>query len=279
MPYPCNNYFVLFLTVAFGVLFCVIIHAMKYILSSMLAVIALASSAAWKTERRVDEMTDAVSYFIESFGDRVGDEPFVYRPGLVVRIKPSRLDASSKKLTAETDVLIGLGAMDTISFTAKSVLLRFDNSPAERWAISRAKSPEAFFIADADKFVERLAKASTLKVRVDVVNMFLTLTFHVSDFSSEMDIVKNAILKTRPAGVEIVDSSNRANQDPPKAEPPKSVKCPKCHGTGRVEVWQKCPSCNGSTRGCAQCRTSGWIGRIKAPAECQPCKGRGKVTP
>ena len=29
MPYPCNNYFVLFLTVAFGVLFCVIIRTMK----------------------------------------------------------------------------------------------------------------------------------------------------------------------------------------------------------------------------------------------------------
>ena len=263
-----------------------------------IATFAITAAAAWKTERKTDEMTDAVSYFIETRGDPVGDAPFVYRPGLLIRVKPSRIERTTRKLTADTGVLFGLGAMDAISFNAKSVLLRFDDSPAENWSIIRANSPEAFFIADDDRFLARLATAKKLKARVDVINTFVTLNFHVADFLSEMELVKDAILKTRPAGIQIYDTpppaslptsqssapdepSTNSKPSPPANPPPKprAVRCRKCRGSGHVELWQKCSSCNGSTRGCDKCRNSGWIGRTKSSAECPQCKGTGQISP
>ena len=40
-----------------------------------IATFAITAAAAWKTERKIDEMTDAVSYIIDTFGDPVGDAP------------------------------------------------------------------------------------------------------------------------------------------------------------------------------------------------------------
>ena len=257
---------------------------MKYILCCILAAAAMSSFAAWKTERKIDEMTDAVSYWIETYGDPVGEAPFVYRPGLLIRVKPSRIERTTKKLTAEIDVIFGLGAMDTISFTAREVMLRFDDSPAEDWRINHAKSPEAFFINDTNLFLKRLASATKLKARVDVINTMLTLNFHVAEFQNEMELVKNAILKTRPAGIQIYDGSplDSPSSDPPSSakHPPRKIqqppKCSKCGGTGEVVTWKRCRRCYGSgTSGgapCPKCRTSSRKGYIKQSSPCSTCK-------
>ncbi len=271
--------------------------ATHILICALCAASAITAAAAWKTERKIDEMTDAVSYFIETYANPVGEKPFEYRPVLLIRVKPSRIERTTKKLDGDIGALIGLGAMDTISFTAKDVTLRFDSNPAQKWNIVRAKSPGAFFIADAERFLECLSSATTLKARVDVVNTLLTLTFRVADFKDEIEVVKNAILKTRPAGIQIYDAPATTAKPAPPAPAaeapsdnpapalsastpprPKEVRCRKCRGSGRVEVWQPCASCNGSTRGCDRCRNSGWIGRQKSTTECPRCKGYG-VTP
>ena len=260
--------------------------------------LSLSSYAAiWHTERIDDEMTDEVSYLIATEGERIGDGFMSYKPILAARIFPISIDRTTMKLKYKIGMLIRLGSMDGISFSSKSALIRFDKSPAEKWAVRQSNSPSSFFIDDAEPFFKRLIDSSTIKVRIEAIGSILTLTFHVDGLSDEITSVKTTILKTRPKGIEIIDSTRPqaptptasweptpptatnapAAQKPTPPPKPRDRPCPKCRGAGSFYQWKPCPSCNGSTRGCDSCRNSGWIGHTKSMQECPRCKGFGTI--
>lgn len=225
------------------------------------------AAAEWQVEKHIDEILDETSYTITTTGDAYDVTRYVKsKPTLIIRITPGGLNKDGQ-LLAKQEVIIDFEP-DAITRDGATAIVRFGKANAQPWECSPSTTRNATFPENASKFITYLKSADDLYFRFETsLGAIRTLHFDTSNLSAKIK--------------ELVATASAAlNDNAPPANPPlklHEVRCRKCRGSGHVELWQKCSSCNGSTRGCDQCRNSGWIGHQKAVKECPKCKGIGTI--
>lgn len=125
--------------------------------------------ANWVYSEQVDEMTDAITYFAEIEANEELDFSFPYNGGTTVWL-------ILRKRSSGTSVILSIpkakGQFIPNVMGDRSVLVRFDDKPAEKYTYSNTSdySPETIFIMNAEKFIKNLKASQSTIVRCEFFN-------------------------------------------------------------------------------------------------------------
>lgn len=157
----------------------------------MIAAALLASdllAAEWKIDRRVDEITDEVSFSIFTRGEQVKDGILDYVPTFAVHIYPKSYEDG--KMTYRSETMFAIKA-EGMMRTGVDVSYRLDRRKpvTETWTTSTER--HAAFSPRAHVFNRELISATNLVIRFETtLGNIRTLKFRVDGLRDQMLEVK-----------------------------------------------------------------------------------------
>ena len=237
------------------------------------ATLAMSANAEWIIDENTDEITDQLSYFIVSEGDKYKVSDYLEEsPHIIIKITPAEItDTGALKYKFDSYFQVKSDGMNRHGIIAT---VRFDKNPSEKWLCETSTDRRSAFFPKARDPIGRLSSATNLFIRFETtLGSIRTLHFNVSGLKPKLLELKNNLAAKYPHGLKFIKPQEVS---PPSQ--PKPPKCAKCGGTGEIVTWKQCRRCYGSgTSGgapCPKCRTSGRKGYTKQSAPCANCYGR-----
>lgn len=130
---------------------------------------AKAPKSKWTYSERVDEMTDSKTYHARIEANEELNFSFPYNGGTKVWI-------TLRKNSSGTDILLSIpknkGQFIPSAMGDRSILVRFDDKPAEKYSYTDPSdySAETIFIKNANKFIENLKASQKTIIQCEFFN-------------------------------------------------------------------------------------------------------------
>lgn len=237
---------------------------------ALCAAFSITAAADWQIDEDTDEITDQLSYYIVSKGDKYQVSDFLNEsPYIILKITPAEItDTGALKYKFESYFQVKSDGMNRHGIIAT---VRFDKNPPEEWLCETSTDRRSAFFPKARDPIGRLSSATNLIIRFETtLGAVRTLHFDVSGLKQKLLELKNNLAAKYPRGLKFIKPKEIS---PPPA--PKPPKCAKCGGTGEVVTWKRCRRCYGSgTNGgapCPKCGNSGRKGFTRHAAPCANC--------
>lgn len=231
------------------------------------AAFSITASADWIIDEDTDEITDQLSYYIVSKGDKYKVSDYLEEsPHFIIKITPAEItDTGALKYKFDSYFQVKSDGMNRHGIIAT---VRFDKDPPEDWLCNTSTDRRSAFFPKARDPIGRLSSATNLFIRFETtLGSIRTLHFDVSGLKPKLLELKKDLASKFPRGTKFIKV--------PKPQTPQPPKCAKCGGTGEIVTWKQCRRCYGSgTNGgapCPKCRTSGRKGYTKQSAPCANC--------
>lgn len=179
---------------------------------------AITSSAEWKVEKHIDEMTDVVQYIVWTSGTVVQiDSLLDYTPQLQLRLTSPKYKSDTDDIAAKFDLLLVIDT-DGLNRRGAEVLYRIDNDEAvhEIWTPSTER--HGAFSPHPRMLYKKLKDAKTLRIRyVTTLGNIRTTRFDVSGIQRAMQKIKEEVRLIAPDNN---SPSGRATAEESESETP-----------------------------------------------------------
>ena len=160
---------------------------------------AITSSAEWKVETHIDEMTDVLQYIVWTTGTVVQINTLLdYTPQLQLRLTSPVYESGTDALSAKIEMLLVIET-EGLSRSGAEVLYRIDNEDAVHEIWSPSTERRGAFSPHPRNLYKKLKNAKTLRIRyITTLGDIRTTCFDVSGIDLATQKIKEELRQLAP---------------------------------------------------------------------------------